>query len=161
MTAPLSSCAGYVLLYLYWCYNPLSPKAPRSLTKIGYHQWWGLIIMLWIPLSQVLDTKSFYDNSREIKFMGSTQGASSQNFSIPLYTREFIYHTWLVLDFFLRQIFTYRIFFPESPGPLAPSEVKWLAPLIELWKVTFRSCNFRLFTVPYFSVKSLRLYTLP
>ena len=161
MTAPLSSCAGYVLLYLYWRYNPLSPKAPRSLTKIGYHQWWGLIIMLWIPLSQVLDTKSFYDNSREIKFMGSTQGASSQNFFHPT-IRTWIYISHMTCAWFFSYTHIHlQDIFPESPGPLAPSEVKWLAPLIELWKVTFRSCNFRLFTVPYFSVRSLRLNTLP
>ena len=121
MRAPLSSCAGYGLLYLYWSYNPLSPKAPRSLTKIGYHQWWGLIIMLWIPLTQALDTKSFYDNSREIKFKGSTQGASSQNFFHPtIRTWIYISHVTCARFFSYTHIHLQDIFsrITWSPRPL-------------------------------------------
>ena len=72
----------------------------RGLTKNGYHRcckfkekaiWEEEILMLWIFLSRnaSTNTKSFYHNSWEMKFILSTQGASrAALFFSPLNVRE-------------------------------------------------------------------------
>ena len=98
----------------------------RGLTKNGYHRcckfkekaiWEEEILMLWIFLSRnaSTNTKSFYHNSWEMKFILSTQGASrAALFFSPLNVRECFFSYLYALPGYT--VYMY-IFFLKSTSP--------------------------------------------
>ena len=134
----------------WWGFSPLSPRASQSLTKIGYHRyskckekaiWEGKSLALWIRLTRYAsaNTKSFYNNNWEIKFLVSTLGASRASRVFFFTVRAWIFFfldSELMQDSFL----TYMHFqdvqclyiFSKSPSPSPhqshpPPPQKWSA----------------------------------